>query len=337
MKDLMADELIVETEMGVTMTAASVFKGSQVVECLQSEDEQKWELGFQTLLIGLKQYDPKEWQGKEFNQREKEILREMVPRYTKWLTRYQVCKTACIEKGSLLSQRNVATSRMAQLMNVPALVAHSCVARCHGRGNPEPRHGVAMAQAKGGEYGKATSAAMNEGKKVTYSPEAVRQLSQLQFFDCLCGQIDRNVSNRFVTVDKAEDKITITGVQGIDNDMAFGQLRYRDMNATADGFHELPVFERDGLCVLPALDGDMVSALFALNSEAVYYAMRDLLSNEEIDCLWDRICGMRAAITRSMELNPNLVVASDKWDREVAQRFSGKLVNRSYISEATVE
>lgn len=336
MKALMADEMIIETETGAVATSAQMFKSPQMIELLQSEREQDREFGCWMLLENLKIHDPKEWQGKKFDEREKEILSEMVPQYNKWLTRYQVCKTGCIEAGSLLSKRNVATSRMAQLMNVPELVAYSCVARCHGGGNPEVRHGVAMAQAKGNDCGKVINAARSQGKKVTYSPEGVRQLSQLQFFDCLCGQIDRNISNRFVTVDEAEDRVTITGVQGIDNDMCFGQLRYGDMNEMVSGIHMLPIFEKDGLCVLPALDGDMVSALFALNFEAVYYAMRDLLSNEEIDCLWERIEGMRAAITRSMELNPQLVVASDKWDREVAQRFSKALVNRSYVSEANI-
>ena len=51
--------------------------------------------------------------------RVQKILKELLPRFSKWFTRFHVCETASIEAGSYLSNRNVATTRMQGRVKFP--------------------------------------------------------------------------------------------------------------------------------------------------------------------------------------------------------------------------
>jgi len=264
------------------------------------------------------------------NPRVQQITKELLPRYTKWLTRFFLCSMGQIDKGSVLSMRNVATSRLAYLLDMPDIVAASNVATVKRKGSEDVCRGIAMAEAKGEKLEKVLKNARDNQQVVTYSPEAIRQLTRLQMFDVLCCQIDRNVSNRFVTYEVVGKNVLITGVQGIDNDIAFGKMSYQELNEKPDGVNMLPVFEVDNMCTIPALDAKMVTNLSALEDELVIHAMSDLLSEKEIEALLDRIKGVKKTIECSMEKNPGLVVNPDEWTEEVIERFTQRQVNKAY-------
>ena len=309
--------------------SAITFNNANIRKQITSPDPNEQEMGF-TQLAQMMQAVPE--CTLDFSQpRVREILKELLPRFSKWFTRSHVCETASIEAGSYLSNRNVATTRMAQLLNISSLIPLSCTARMHSQQSPQECHGVVMAQAKG----VPLSDLLQKKLPVVYTPEAIRQLSQLQLFDTICGQIDRNLSNRFVTYKEVNNQIQITGIQGIDNDMAFGRMNYHELNRTVDGTYQLPVFENNKRCTLPALDGNLVASLFALSDEVVRHTMGDLLSEEDIRALLDRIAGVRETIYTSMQDNPQLVVESDHWDNRVAARFNEKQVNKSYADFST--
>lgn len=226
--------------------------------------------------------------------------------------------------------RNVATSRLAYLLDMPDIVAASNVATVKRKGSEDVCRGIAMAEAKGEKLEEVLKNARDNQQEVTYSPEAIRQLARLQMFDVLCCQIDRNVSNRFVTYEVVGKNVLITGVQGIDNDIAFGKMSYQELNEKPDGVNMLPVFEVDNMCTIPALDAKMVTNLSALEDELVTHAMSDLLSEAEIKALLDRIKGVKKTIECSMEKNPGLVVNPDEWTEEVIERFNQRQVNKAY-------
>lgn len=156
-------------------------------------------------------------------------LREILLRYQMWSNRQISCGNAKIDEGESLSARNILTSRMAYLMNLPGLVANANAATLH-HSNREEQAYIAMEQAKGEAHGAILERAKERGKKVIYTPEAVRQFSCLQLFDALCGQIDRHANNRFVTVtEETEQYIKIGSVQAIDHDLSFGNLNFEDL------------------------------------------------------------------------------------------------------------
>ena len=152
------------------------------------------------------------------DRRTQEILREVLPKLDMWATRPEVYRTVGIDRGESLSKRNVLTSRMAIVCKMPQLMALSNTATLHHSGL-QKQEGIVMEQAKGMEHMKVITYGQEKGKKVVYTPEAMRQFSCMQLFDTVCGQIDRHYGNRFVTTIEKEDRNIITGAQGIDHDM----------------------------------------------------------------------------------------------------------------------
>lgn len=134
-----------------------------------------------------------------------------------------------------LASRNVASSRLADILGEPSLVARSVSVRV--KDGKSEKTGVLMEEAKGFDF--------NDGKKVdgmsdftqaSLSPEACRQISCLHIMDFVAGQVDRNLGNMFYQMEKdpKTGKSVITGVQGIDNDLAFGTLSIEDIRRSAD-------------------------------------------------------------------------------------------------------
>ena len=310
-------------------SAAVYFNNEQLRNRILSDDPQEQEIGYQDLKMLLKEAKIK--YSLDFsNTRVRQILQEMMPRYTKWLTRSYICDSAGIKNGNLISTRNIATSRMAELLNIKSLVAESRQVYIVDRETTSVRTGIAMAQAVGNDYSRISYQARADEVPMSHSPETVRHLVCLQMLDVLCAQIDRNKSNIFATQTEQDGKVVITGIQAIDNDMAFGTVSYEELNKRADGLNMLPVFEKDGQCTLPALDGNMAASILALNDEVVRYQVQDLLNEAEINALLDRLHGMQKTIWVSINNNPDLIVESDKWDAEVANRFKAAQVNRAY-------
>ena len=313
-------------DMGISAVAMN---NKERRDKILSEDCETSMEGFDELIQCLEELDVSH-QLDFHNPRVQQITKELLPRYTKWLTRFFLCSMGQIDKGSVLSMRNVATSRLAYLLDMPDIVAASNVATVKRKGSEDVCRGIAMAEAKGEKLEEVLKNARDNQQEVTYSPEAIRQLARLQMFDVLCCQIDRNVSNRFVTYEVVGKNVLITGVQGIDNDIAFGKMSYQELNRTPTGVNMLPVFEVDNMCTIPALDAKMVTNLSALEDELVIHAMSDLLSEKEIEALLDRIKGVKKTIESSMEKNPGLVVNPDEWTEEVIERFTQRQVNKAY-------
>lgn len=254
------------------------------------------------------------------DRRTQEILREVLPKLDMWATRAEVCRTVGIGRGESLSKRNVLTSRMAIVCKMPQLMALSNTATLHHSGL-QKKEGIVMEQAKGMEHMKVITYAQEKGKKVVYTPEAMRQFSCMQLFDTVCGQIDRHYSNRFVTMVEEEDRIIITGAQGIDHDMSFGKRKYKDVSGFPVG--ALPGFEDHGKCAIPALDEELVELLRNMTKEDLTYYLGDQLEEEYIEAMWDRLSGVVSAIDRMAGEDPGLLVKKEDWNTEVAKRFVG--------------
>lgn len=265
------------------------------------------------------------------DQQTQNILQEAFEQYEKLSTRYDVAKLAGISEGEDLSKRNVLTSRMAAIMKMPQLVALSNQAVLH-RGGMEQQRGIVMAQAAGIEAAKLYSEAKDANKQVVHTPEMIRQAANLQLFDMICGQVDRNYGNRFYSYEERDGKYVITGVQGIDNDMAFGLLLYERLKT---GPQELKRFEQNGICTLPGLDKSMVETLFALRKETLTYCLGDLLEEPYLNALWDRIEGIKKTIEATLKEKPDFLI--ENWDRKAAERFTDNGAWYFYLSELKKE
>ncbi|MBE6008166.1 MAG: hypothetical protein E7235_03085 [Lachnospiraceae bacterium] len=245
------------------------------------------------------------------------VLKDILPKYELWGNRMDACEYAKISMGESLSKRNVLTTRMAAITKNPSLVASSNMATVH-RGGEQKQKGIVMANAVGTEHGAILKHSQATGKRLVYTPEAIRQFSSLQLLDTVCGQIDRHYSNRFVTSEEFEDRIVIKSVQAIDHDLSFGNIKFEDLRFKNS---HLPPIHMKGKFSIPALDEELVHILREMTKEDLKYYLGDLLDGENLDAMWNRLNGVNELIKAAAENDPALIVKKEDWNEDVAKRF----------------
>ena len=289
-----------------------IFINETVVNKFKSEDPDSWEAGARDIESTLRDMgeldmaNALDWEDPTVI----EMLHKMLPDYSKWMTRYGVAREAKIDNGSSLSDRNVATSRLAKLLGMEDIVAGSM--KVSAEENGEQKGGIIMKEARGLPWDEISEGGKNS---VIYTPEAARKLSMLQLFDVLCGQVDRNGGNIFYTaelikLDNEKPIYRVTDVQGIDNDMSFGKLLWEDITKYKDGNLKLPNPEYGDKCRFPAIDQNMAAAIEALEPAQIKYALKDLLKDDELDALINRLEGIREMLHKY----PEVVKPKEAWD-----------------------
>lgn len=142
-----------------------------------------------------------------------------------FIVRSKLCNDMDFKKGANVTNRNIATNRLADLLGVGNLFARSEAAQLQV-GDAAPVKGIVMEGAEGANY----DLRKEKGQKFKgATPEFVRQLHCLEVLDQLMIQTDRHINNYFIQYDK---KNRAVGVTGIDNDNAFDP-KHHDVS-TAD-------------------------------------------------------------------------------------------------------
>lgn len=227
-----------------------------------------------------------------------------------------VCYQACIAHGRPLSQRNVAASRVASLLGMPSLVAESkTVLLTHAgqttRGNLM-RHASGMSM-----YALHTASKQPGALPLRYSLEVIRQLSSLQLMDSLCGQVDRNASNYMLEYEDRDGFRVLTKVTAIDNDISFGTLSYDHAKSGVSMLPQL-VDEPTGKITLPALDKDLYNRIIALTPAVLRFALADLLENDELDALAQRLQGIQQLLQGQQTAGNLRLLQPDEWAQAVS-------------------
>ena len=262
-----------------------------------------------------------------------QLFQEIMPKYWRLRTRLGVSMEAGIGLEQSLSQRNVAASRMAAVFGMPSLVVATNKATLKQKGK-KSENGIVMSQAKGKSYGDVWEMARQKKEKIVYTPEAMRQITCLQLFDSICGQIDRHWNNFFVTYKEENGKMVITGFQGIDNDLSFGDLQYS--NIRAENMNRLPAFENeDSFCSMPLLDAKMVETMRVLKKTDLEYYLGDLLESKYIDAMWNRLENMLKVIDKSLykseDHKPYAVLMEDKDWRSDFVKYNFNRMYKGYL------
>lgn len=183
-----------------------------------------------------------------------------------------------IDNNRNLSNRHVATSRLATVLGIQDSVceSHAATIKKNGklyRGNVMEESG-----------GKTTNEVADTG--VTYSPEAISRLFSLVAFDILCGQVDRHFNN-FHLIVKDEN---VVGVKALDNDLSFGKLPYERIK---HGYNRIREFNSNMIEGLPV---DFLNKLMVMDRPYLEQILGDLIKTDEIDFVMDRLHGMQEAI-----------------------------------------
>ncbi len=203
------------------------------------------------------------------------------------------------ERCHIMAERNIATSVMAKMLGCEDVVAKSQRASLtDGAGNTQ--NGMFMEEAKGqqggnimhSDQGRETNRALGNG-------ELKKQLADLQILDLINGQVDRHLNNIIFQIDP--ETSAITGIKGIDNDQAFGLCGVNN-----SGYHSI------NLGLVTTVDKNTLECLNSITKPCLVYNMQDLLSQEEIDALWDRM----ETVKNWCNSDKVRKIDTDKWENE---------------------
>lgn len=198
--------------------------------------------------------------------------------------------------GKNISMRNVAMSRMSDLLGDPTLLARSVNATLTVDGGKQMT-GNLMDAAKGIDLTDLKSA--DKSMVDLSSGQLQKQSIELELLDWVCGQLDRHAGNMLYDfdIDKETGKISrLKGIQGIDNDAAFDQtpLSYFEgpfgfgntgsMKVSRDKGGKATDFS------LPLVPEDMAERILALDKKTISLLLADVIPYEDdINTTWERI------------------------------------------------
>ena len=245
-----------------------------------------------------------------------EINKDFILRYLTHMVIHYSTKSNCqrskIKEGANLSIRNVATSRMAHLLGIDKLVAKSESVKYNYDG--QDGKGILMEEAEGFTYKEITL----KGKMYA-SGQTFLDLNTIQLFDIICGQTDRNVGNYMFKCQMENKTIssgdTIYEPKCIDNDLSFGELKYKDI-AKENLVNNRKFEDDDGLCCLAYLDQNVINKIEELlrHQDIIRYVMADLLSKKEIECIIERMKGALKTINKTAKRKPNFLIDPNNLD-----------------------
>ena len=233
-------------------------------------------------------------------------------------------RKAGIKEGANITKRNAATSRLADILGVSDLVVKSKMARVNIDG--KKMNGMIMEEAKGENMAKV----MNKSTAVHYTDDAFRRLINLQIFDTLCAQIDRHRDNYRVIAKKGtKGDYQVSDFKGIDNDVAFGALKFKDVCSKDDlVIHNMTkIADKNGEFTLPAVEAEFANKILALEPEQIRFQMGDLLDDDEMDALVDRIKGVQDLLKRTIAKNEGLLINKDDKDswKKAQKKYKNQL------------
>ncbi|MBO5552290.1 MAG: hypothetical protein J5966_10070 [Lachnospiraceae bacterium] len=198
---------------------------------------------------------------------------------------------AGIRLDSNIEKRNVAVSRTADMLGISGSIAYATTSSADINGVRVD--GIFMENAEGQETtGFYTRQVDNgHGEGMDYNEAGViRQASDIQALDYICGNNDRHDKNFMIRYDEKARKIT--GIVGIDNDMSFGNM---DPGGMENGkrFMAGP----DNMLLMRRSTADRI---MNLQKESFSRQMQGLIREDEMESAWKRVEKLQDKIAESM-------------------------------------
>ena len=199
--------------------------------------------------------------------------------------------SAQIPAGSRIDTRNAAMSSVAELLDVPHIIARARPMQIIDQ-NGKTVNGTFMTAAEGVDPANVPKEASKIGLSAGNGTNgnAFKQIADLQVLDYICGNIDRHGNNFFMQFDK---KGKLIGVQGIDNDCSGGLIvpKYNDSYNRMTGPKDMQVISES-----------MYRKLKSLSPEQLKFALRGYgVSEAEMDAHVERVNKVLAAADKNIE------------------------------------
>ena len=210
--------------------------------------------------------------------------------------------------GETISDRNVSASRMAERYGMNDIIASSETVLIED-GNGNVVRANSMEDVAGRTMGDLMEYAKAEGINLKLSPDAIRQLYELQVFDMISGQADRHVGSYVPSYDvTGEKEFTITSLKVIDNDMSFGA----NLTSMAGQIQQKGLIDRRGRVSIPYLPRDFYDKVMAYTPEMAAYDQMDIRSRTEIDALGIRMTQTQEQLRDMVSLGQVKLLDTDK-------------------------
>lgn len=199
---------------------------------------------------------------------------------------------AKIHDGARMDSRNAAMSAVAELLNVPKLLAKSVPMKIIDK-NGRVIEGTFMREAEGVDISNIRDEDAIYGGEalMNHDGRAMKSIADLQVLDFICGNTDRHSKNVTYQFDKETGKFI--GVQGYDNDTAFGTLIPKEGDFVA----HLTVPGN-----MMAVSQSMYERLKQISPEMLKFTLRGYgLSEEELDAAAKRMQIVKDTVEKDLD------------------------------------
>lgn len=205
-----------------------------------------------------------------------------------------------IDNGTEMTSRNIASSRIAELLGIGGIIAHS--EKMTIRSGDKVMTGCFMEFAKGVDLNSKSERTLRmiEQTELTSNASFNKDMTTLEVFDRLCGQVDRHSGNMFYQLSEPDQngKRTIIGLQGIDNDIAFGKDVDRFATKTQGQLEDLTF-----------IDKKLAEKINSLDRDTLEYALGDVLPKDKIDKMMQRVDNFKNHMKENM-----IQIEEDGWE-----------------------
>lgn len=218
-----------------------------------------------------------------------------------------------IPDNARIDSRNSAMSAMADLLGVSHVLARSRPMKLIGK-DGSVTEGTFMAAADGldlrnlspeAEGVNAQAFIGSTEKEKELIGKGMKSIADLQVLDYICGNTDRHIGNMLYQIDPETKKFI--GVQGIDNDCAWGLFSETEEEG-GDGKKYMP-----GPFFMRTISAETYEKVMSLTPETLKFAMRGYgLSNAELDAACKRLNCLKGFLEKSVAFYQNNAAALDE-------------------------
>lgn len=221
-----------------------------------------------------------------------------------------------------MSKRNTATSRVAGMLGMEDKVAKSKNIKIVDNG--VETEGSFMETAKGIDTRsiEGRNKILSKGEIDLTAGSLQRDINRMQVLDMVCGQVDRHGGNFFYQVsdNPVNGRYQITGLQAIDNDMSFGNIKLDRANGKLPRLEELTI-----------IDEEMLSSLNEFTPDKIRFILGEMLSEDEINAVISR----RQEILNKARSRQLRVVKANEWGENTLDATKESLYYEQIKTEIT--
>ncbi len=238
------------------------------------------------------------------NMKNEQLLLELGIFLEKKRVEVESTDTAGVRGGSVMSDRNASSYRLASRLGQADIMAKSETIVMQDTFGRNVRAN-AMEGVEGMDFFAAIDLAEKKKKTLTFQPNSLMQYFSLKVIDLIAGQTDRHGGNFICQIHEDEDTIYVDSIKGIDNDAAFGLV-------TPEFIEKGSASKLDSIVASYSADWGKGTAAQTVKylPEALYnnimdysdpeieYDFVDVRTKEEIDALKARLQYVRNELTR---------------------------------------